>query len=249
MWKNSTSPSTDGRLPRIAVLTAQVALVSGLRQALSPFEVEVAWHRDQDGILRERVIDAVLACGRDPVDMTALIRRVTASPLLVLGGDDSEAATCLNLGADVWLPAETSPRVVAAQLRRLLRGNRDRPRPGTMVIAGNVIIDPEERRVTAGGLEIDLSPREFELLRVMAENRGKALSRDRILAAAWGPRFVGEPKTVDVHIAWLRQKLEGTGLRVTTMRGLGYRLDVIPLQPAERSLAEAGRGRSLTTDP
>jgi DNA-binding response OmpR family regulator len=118
-----------------------------------------------------------------------------------------------------------------------------------MLTAGNALIDTDERRVTVGGDEIELSPREFELLRVMAENRGKALSRDRILAAAWGPRFVGEPKTVDVHIAWLRQKLEGTGLRVTTMRGLGYRLDVIPAQPAERPLAEAVRGRSTSTGP
>jgi len=58
-------------------------------------------------------------------------------------------------------------------------------------------------------------------------NRGVVLSRDRILAAAWGTRFVGEPKTVDVHIAWLRPKLEGSQLRITTLRGIGYRLDVL----------------------
>ena len=236
-------------MARIAVLTDRVALASGIRQALAPFDVEVVWHRDQDGILRERVIDAVLVSGRDPVDMTALVRRVTASPLVVLGGDDAQAATCLNLGADVWLPAETSPGVIAAQLRRLLKTDRDRPRHSPLLTAGNALIDTEERRVTVGGREIELSPREFELLRVMAENRGKALSRDRILAAAWGPRFVGEPKTVDVHVAWLRQKLEGTGLRVTTIRGLGYRLDVIPAPTAERPLAEAVRGRSTSTGP
>ncbi|TMF49498.1 MAG: hypothetical protein E6I21_11380, partial [Chloroflexi bacterium] len=54
---------------------------------------------------------------------------------------------------------------------------------------------------------------------------GTVLSRDRILAAAWGPRFVGEPKTVDVHVAWLRPKLEASGVRITTLRGIGYRLD------------------------
>ena len=236
-------------MPRVALLTDRVALATGLRQALVALDIDVVWYRDQEGILRERVIDAVLACGRDPVDMTALIRRVTATPLVVLGGDDAQAANCLNLGADVWLPAATAPGVIAAQLRRLLKTDRRRPHHGPLVTAGNAQIDTEERRVTVGGKEIELSPREFELLRFMAENRAKALSRDRILAAAWGPRFVGEPKTVDVHVAWLRQKLEGTGLRVTTMRGLGYRLDVIPAQTVERPLAEAVRGRSTSTDP
>jgi DNA-binding response OmpR family regulator len=118
-----------------------------------------------------------------------------------------------------------------------------------LLTAGKVLIDAAERRATLNGRQMELSPREFELLRVMAENRGKALSRDRILAAAWGPRFVGEPKTVDVHVAWLRQKLDGSGLRVTTMRGLGYRLDVMPPHEVDRPLAVVGRGRSKATGP
>jgi DNA-binding response OmpR family regulator len=235
---------------RIAVLTDRVALATGVRQALAPFDVEVAWHRDQNGILHERVIDAVVACGRDPVDMTALIRRVTATPLLVLGGDESQAATCLDLGADAWLPADVATAVVVAQVRRLLRTRRDPSAPTLVLTVGDVTIDTSERRVRVRGRELELAPREYELLRVMADNRGKALSRDRILAAAWGPRFVGEPKTVDVHVAWLRQKLEGSGLRVTTMRGLGYRLDVLPSQAAEQAVAEVGAvGRSISTGP
>jgi len=119
-----------------------------------------------------------------------------------------------------------------------------------VLTVGDVTIDTSERRVRVRGRELELAPREYELLRVMADNRGKALSRDRILAAAWGPRFVGEPKTVDVHVAWLRQKLEGSGLRVTTMRGLGYRLDVLPSQAAEQAVAEVGAvGRSISTGP
>jgi DNA-binding response OmpR family regulator len=232
---------------RIAVLTERVPLATKLREAL-PLAVELVWHRDQQGILRERVIDAVLACSHDLVDMTGLIRRVTASPLLVVG-DEAQATTCLALGADVWLPAETSVRVIAAQLTRLLQSERSRPEPSPLLTAGKVLIDTAERRATLNGRQMELSPREFELLRVMAENRGKALSRDRILAAAWGPRFVGEPKTVDVHVAWLRQKLDGSGLRVTTMRGLGYRLDVMPHNEVDRPLAVVGRGRSKATGP
>jgi DNA-binding response OmpR family regulator len=236
-------------VPRIAILTDRVAIAIGLRQALEPSGIDVVWHREKDGILRERVIDAVAACGYDPVGMTALVRRVTASPLLVIGGDDHQATTCLGLGADVWLPASTSTAVIAAQLKRLLQGDRERPRPSPLLSVGNVRIDSEQRRVTVNAKELGLSPREYELLRVLAENRGKALSRDRILAAAWGPRFVGEPKTVDVHIAWLRQKLDGSGLRLTTIRGLGYRLDIIPTQLEKPVLIEVVMGRSTSTGP
>jgi DNA-binding response OmpR family regulator len=227
---------------RIAVLTDRVAVASGVRQALVPFGVEVAWHRDQTGILRERLIDAVLACGDDPVDMTALIRRVTASPLLVIGGDEAQAATCLDLGADAWLPNSATVALIVAQARRLLETRRERVAPAAVLTAGQISIDTSERRVMLGRKELKLAPREYELLRVLVENRGKAISRDRILAAAWGPRFVGEPKTVDVHIAWLRQKVEGSGLRVTTIRGLGYRLDLIPVAAAEQPLVLSGEG-------
>jgi len=165
-------------------------------------------------------------------------------------GDDSQAATCLNLGADAWLPDETSTGVIAAQLRRLLQTSPGRAAPSPRLAAGNVMIDTGERRVTLNGNELELAPREYELLRVMAENRGRALSRDRILAAAWGPRFVGEPKTVDVHVAWLRQKLDGSGLRVTTIRGLGYRLDVMPVSVPDKPVAAVGAmGRSTSTGP
>lgn len=237
-------------MQRIAILTDRLVLANGLSRALASSETEIVWYRDQHGLLNERAIDAVVACVPDPVDFTAVIRRVTASPLLVLS-DEGHAATCLNLGADVWAPLETSPAVVAAQVRRLLESRRQRPAPSPRLAVGDISIDTAERRVMLQGKELELSRREYDLLRVMAENRGKALSRDAILAAAWGPRFVGEPKTVDVHIAWLRQKLDGSGLRVTTIRGLGYRLDVMSMPaPKPKPVAQAGvMGRPTPTGP
>ena len=237
-------------MQRIAILTDRLVLANGLSRALGSSEAEIVWHRDPQGLLNERALDAVVTCVPDPVDVTALIRRVTASPLVVLS-DEGHAATCLNLGADVWVPLNTSPAVIAAQVRRLLQSRRERPAPSPRLAVGDVTIDTAERRVMLQGKELGLSRREYELLRVMAENRGKALSRDGILAAAWGPRFVGEPKTVDVHIAWLRQKLEGSGLRVTTIRGLGYRLDVMSVPPPNvQSPAQVGvLGRPTPTGP
>ncbi len=199
-----------------------------LRQEFGQLGFELRWHRQPGGLLQERTADGVIGWSADPVDITAVVRRVTASPLLVVGGDEADAATCLELGADAWLPFEASIRLVSAQLRSLLRA-RHHPanHPGILQL-GKLTIDVKARRTRVSGFELVLAPREFELLRVLVENAGQAMSRDRILSAAWNPRFVGEPKTVDVHVAWLRQKLDGSGLRLTTIRGIGYRLDVLP---------------------
>lgn len=194
--------------------------------------------------MQEREADGVIAWDTDPVDIVAVVRRATASPLLVVGGGAAEAATCLDLGADAWLPSEATIRLIGAQVRSILR-SRDGRSNARLVQLGQLTIDVKARRARVSGVELELAPREFELLRVLAENAGQALSRDRILSAAWDPRFVGEPKTVDVHIAWLRQKLEGSGLRVTTIRGVGYRLDSL----AETAAAEADAVLSVTAAP
>jgi two-component system alkaline phosphatase synthesis response regulator PhoP len=144
-------------------------------------------------------------------------------------GDEESASTCFSIGADAWLPRAVGLNVIAAQVLAALKAPRP-PRPEPTLGAGRLRMDVAARRVDVDGRELALKPREFDLLKVLLENRGMALSRARILAGAWGTRFVGEPKTVDVHVAWLRPKLEGSGLRVTTLRGVGYRLDA--LEPA-----------------
>ena len=179
--------------------------------------------------------------GVDLVDATATARRLTAAPVLVVGGDERAGATCLAIGADAWLPEQCSSVLVAAQVESLLRRPAV-PAAVKSLSVGAVTIDMDGRRAQVLGRELQLAPREFELLKVLVANAGKVLSRDGILEAAWGSRFVGEPKTVDVHVAWLRPKLEGSGVRVTTLRGLGYRLDVLNEAPAQGGqTVEAGR--------
>src|SRR5207253_1496011 len=145
---------------------------------------------------------------------------------LIIGPAEDVAATCLEMGADGWLPSGSAPSLVRAQLRALLRKRVAEP-VEAVVEAGRLRLDAGARRAEIAGREIQVTPREFDLLRVLVENKGLVLSRDKILAGAWGSRFVGEPKTVDVHVAWLRPKLEGSKVRVTTLRGIGYRLDVL----------------------
>lgn len=193
---------------------------------MSPQDVDVIWHRQASGLLRELSADAVVLDGADLVDATAAVRRATAAPLLVVGPDERLAATCLEIGADAWLPSGIALGLVCAQVRALLR-KRVSDRLESVIEVGRLRLDASARRAEVEGRELQMKPREFDLLRVLVENRGVALSRDRILAGAWGSRFVGEPKTVDVHVAWLRPKLDRSGLRVTTLRGVGYRLDVL----------------------
>jgi arsenate reductase len=202
-------------------------MATHLKNLLASEQVDVVWHRQAGGLLREPSADAVLLDGGDVVDATAAVRRATAAAVLVVGADEHAAATCLAIGADAWLPPGSSPTLVCAQLRALVRKRVIRRAEAVVVEVGRLRLDAGARRAEVEGREIQMTPREFDLLRVLVENKGVVLSRDRILAGAWGSRFVGEPKTVDVHVAWLRPKLERSGIRVTTLRGVGYRLDVL----------------------
>jgi DNA-binding response OmpR family regulator len=221
------------------VIDPAARLATRLKNDLASDEVDVVWHRHMSGLQREPSADAVVVAGPDLVDSTAAVRRATAAPLLILGTDEHEAAACLAMGADVWLPSGSVSALVRAQLRALIR-KRFAERLVAVVELGRLRLDAGARRAEIDGTEVQMTPREFDLLRVLVENSGVALSRDRILAGAWGPRFVGEPKTVDVHVAWLRPKLEGSGIRVTTLRGVGYRLDVLERVRADSILSGSG---------
>jgi len=210
----------------VVVIGPAASLATHLKSQLAPESVDVVWHRQASGLLREPSADAVVLDGADLIDATAAVRRATAASLLIVGADETVAATCLAIGADAWLPSGSGPALVCAQLRALIR-KRTTGRSDPRVEIGRLRLDVSARRVEVEGCDLQVTPREFDLLRVLMENAGVVLSRDRILAGAWGARFVGEPKTVDVHVAWLRPKLEGSGIRVTTLRGVGYRLDVL----------------------
>jgi len=195
-----------------------------LKERLGPRGADVFAHRRVDGLQREPFVDAIVLDAIDLVDGTAAVRRATAAPLLIIGSDQAVAATCLGMGADAWLPSGSAMNLVAAQVQAMLAKRALSP-PRRHLKVGRIELNSDARRAHVQDRELPLTPREFDLLNVFLLNEGTVLSRDRILAAAWGPRFVGEPKTVDVHVAWLRPKLEASGVRITTLRGIGYRLD------------------------
>jgi len=220
----------------VVVIGPSTATAAYLKSRLGARGTDVTAHRRVEGLQREPFADAIVLDGGDVIDGTAAVRRATAAPLLVIGRDQLVGATCLAMGADAWLAATSTPALVAAQVEALMRRRPLVPAESTRK-AGRLKLDAGARRVEVDGREVQLSPREFSLLEVFVSHQGVVLSRDRILAAAWDSGFVGEPKTVDVHVAWLRPKLEGSGLRVTTLRGIGYRLDVLEVgEPEVKSL-------------
>ena len=141
-------------------------------------------------------------------------------------GTEYDKVQSLDLGADDYLvkPFGMMEMVsrVKAVMRRCCRHEEKR------LTAGGLTVDPEERTVTADGVRIALTYKEFELLRLFLSRPGFAFTRDRLLSDVWGMDYLGESRTVDMHIKTLRQKLGHYGKMIETVRNVGYRLEIEP---------------------
>jgi DNA-binding response OmpR family regulator len=154
------------------------------------------------------------------------IREESDVPIIMLTArdDDIDKIVGLELGADDYLTKPFNPRELVARVRAVLR-RYEKTIPGEQAIKiGQVTIDPQRREVTAGGKPIELRTKEFDLLLALARHKGIVLSRDQLLDLAWGFDFYGQTRTVDVHIAHLRDKLANSGLVIDTVWGIGYKL-------------------------
>ncbi len=150
-------------------------------------------------------------------------------PILMLSAKGSETDRVLGLevGADDYLTKPFSMRELVARCRALLRRQRLSSLPLVPVLQyKDVTLNPQECRVMVRGQEVSLSPKEFRLLELFMSYARRVWSREQLLDHVWGPDFVGDSKTVDVHIRWLREKLEKDPSRpeyIVTVRGFGYR--------------------------
>ncbi len=157
------------------------------------------------------------------------IRSFSRVPIIMLTARDAEVDRIvgLELGSDDYLAKPFSPRELVARVKAVLRRSRasaeeeDRP-----LVIEDMVIDPSRRKVTRGGEEISLTTKEFDLLYVLALNRGIVLSRDRLLERVWGYTYAGDTRTVDVHLRHLREKLEpdpSNPRYLLTVWGVGYK--------------------------
>ena len=177
------------------------------------------------------VLDLMLP-GLDGWEVCRRVRAQSDVPIIMLTarGDDIDKIVGLELGADDYLTKPFNPRELTARVKAILR--RTIPRPAEQpaesdaaITIDNLCIYPERRVVTVDGREIDLRMKEFDLLLALAENRGIVFSREKLLDVVWGFDFAGETRTVDVHVAHLRHKLEGMRADIETVWGVGYKLD------------------------
>jgi len=158
------------------------------------------------------------------------LRTFTTTPVIMLTarGEEIDRVLGLEVGADDYLAKPFSFRELLARIQAMLRRvqlDRQSPQP-QHVSMGQLSMDPVARRVYKGEQEVQLSAREFDLLAILMKNAGRAMSRDELIKLVWGDDWVGDPRTLDVHVRWLRLKIEedpATPQFIQTVRGFGYR--------------------------
>jgi DNA-binding response OmpR family regulator len=150
-------------------------------------------------------------------------------PILMLTArdDDVDKILGLELGADDYLTKPFNPRELVARVKAILRRGARTIKPDAAPLTlSDLTIDPASREVRLGARTLDLRTQEFDLLLTLAEARGRVLTREQLLQQAWGFDFYGQTRTVDVHVAHLRKKLEGSKVHIETVTGVGYKLVV-----------------------
>jgi DNA-binding response OmpR family regulator len=167
----------------------------------------------------------------DGLSFCRILRRTSDVPILMLTarGTEMDRIAGQETGADDYVVKPFSLGELIARVRALLRRVRsEQPAAPTQLQAGNLTLDLFARRATLGETSLKLTQKEFDLLSELMRNQGAVLSRDLLLTNVWGYDYVGDSHTVDVHIRWLREKIEvdpSAPTRLTTVRGVGYRFE------------------------
>ncbi|MBW3669447.1 MAG: response regulator transcription factor [Actinobacteria bacterium] len=239
-----------GPRPRVLVVEDEESFVEALTLGLrrEGFDVTVARDGRQalllfDAVRPDLVLLDLMLPGISGIDVCREIRRTSRTPVIMVTAKDSEVDTVVGLevGADDYVAKPYRMRELVARIRAVLRrAPADVPVAGAVeddevLDAGDVQLDLARHALTVRGEEVALPRKEFEVLELLMLNAGRVLTRDTLLDRVWGADYVGDTKTLDVHIKRIRGKIEDDPSRpelITTIRGVGYRFDA--RRPATR---------------
>ena len=162
----------------------------------------------------------------DGITVCKELRKTSNVPVIILTarGDDVDKIVGLEIGADDYVTKPFNPRELVARVKAVLRRSQHAVTPDAVLEVGDVKLDPARREVWVAGKPVTLRAKEFDLLTAFMRHEGLVLDRERLLSLVWGQDFYGDTRTIDVHVAWLREKLHGASARVQTVWGVGYKL-------------------------
>ena len=186
-----------------------------------------------EAVTKHRPALIVLDVMLPKVDGFEVCRRLRSSgdqtPIIMLTArdEDIDKILGLELGADDYLTKPFNPRELLARVKAILRRSDGRKQADDQPVhRGDLTVDPISREARIASRTLDLRTQEFDLLLTLAEQPGRVFSREQLLQQAWGFDFYGQTRTVDVHIAHLRKKLDGSTVKIETVTGVGYKLVV-----------------------
>ena len=154
------------------------------------------------------------------------IRQTSKVPIIMLTarGEEQDELFGFELGVDEYISKPFSPKILVARVEALLK--RTKPEEKEIEDCGGITINSKGRTVTVDGKQVEMSLREYELLKYLVDNKGIALSRDKILNNVWNYDYYGDSRTIDSHIKKIRHKLGKKGKYIQTIRGIGYKFEI-----------------------
>lgn len=226
--------------PTVLVVEDEASYVEALTIGLTKegFQVEVATDGIEalqrfDVVNPDVVLLDVMLPRISGIDVCRQLRKYSQVPIIMVTAKSAEIDTVVGLevGADDYVTKPYRMRELIARMRAVMRrqtgGAEDVSQEGALVV-GEVTLDPVEHRVSVDGNEVQLPLKEFELLHLLLANAGRVLTRDLLIDRVWGSDYVGDTKTLDVHVKRLRAKVEtdpANPTRIVTIRGLGYKYE------------------------